>query len=105
LSRDTRACLVALRVPEQVDAYQVRFLNLWRVPDAIARINRMLAAQPEGGPLARFLPEVDGESEERDLRCRAAVASTFLGGLELARSGTLALQQAAIWQEIDVQAR
>ena len=65
----------------------------------------MLAAQPEGGALARFLPGMDGEEADKDLRCRAAVASTFLGGLELARSGTLALQQTAVWQEIQVRAR
>ncbi len=99
-----RACLVALRIPDQVDGYQLRFRDLWRVPDAMARITRMLAAQPDGAALASFLPGVEGDGDERELRCRAAVASTFLGGLELARSGTLALEQAAMWQEIHVQA-
>ena len=88
-----RACLVALRVPEQVDAYQLRFVQLWRVPDAMARITSILAAKPAGGPLAIFLPGVDGCGGDKELRCRAAVASTFLAGLELARGGTLQLEQ------------
>jgi len=33
-----RACLVALRVPEQDRAYQLRFRKLWRVAVAMARI-------------------------------------------------------------------
>ena len=95
-----RACLVALRVPEQGDAYQLRFTKLWRVHDAMARITRMLAVRPEGGALARFLPEVDGMGPEKELRCRAAVASTFLAGLELERDGTLAVNQETLWHEI-----
>ena len=54
-----RACLAALRVPEQVDAYQLRFRQLWRVPDAMARITQLLATRPAGGALASFLPAVD----------------------------------------------
>ena len=95
-----RACLVALRVKEQVDVYQLRFRELWRVPDALARITRLLAVRPEGGTLASFLPRVNEDAEERELRCRAAVASTFLGGLELARAGTLTLQQTQPWHDV-----
>ena len=97
-----RACLVALRVPEQADAYRLR-LPLWRVTDAVARITLLLEAQPGGGALASFLPRIDADGPERDLRCRAALASTFLGGLELARAGTLALEQPAPWQDIQIQ--
>jgi segregation and condensation protein A len=97
-----RACLVALRVPDQVDAYQLRFVNLWRVPDAMARIAEMLAMRPEGGALGSFLPGMDREAADRELRCRAALASTFLGGLELARSGALALRQDHPWRDIQM---
>ena len=97
-----RACLVALRVPEQDDAYQLRFRKLWRVSDAMARITRLLAARPEGAALQTFLPLVDGEGPDRELRCRAALASTFLGGLELARAGELGLQQEQAWRDIEV---
>ena len=97
-----RACLVALRVPEQVDAYQLRFPTLWRVRDAIARITRMLEARPEGGTLASFLPQVDERGADKELRCRAAVASTLMAGLELAREGMLVLEQDQPWLEIEL---
>jgi chromatin segregation and condensation protein Rec8/ScpA/Scc1 (kleisin family) len=45
---------------------------------------------------------VDGVGTEKELRCRAAVASTFLGGLELAREGRLALQQDQPWLNIEL---
>ena len=96
------ACLVALRVPEQADVYQLRFLKLWRVPDAIGRITRMLEVRPDGGPLVCFLPKLDGVGPDKELRCRAAVASTFLAGLELARGGALTLQQDQPWLDIEL---
>ena len=95
-----RACLVALRVPEQADAYELKVIKLWRVPDAMARITRMLGEQPGGGALASFLPALPAEAENQELRCRAAVASTFLGALELAREGALDLRQEEVWQEV-----
>ena len=95
-----RACLVALRVPEQADVYQLRLVTLWRVPDAMARITRLLDTRPEGGTLASFLPVVKGAGVDHERRCRAAVASTFLGGLELARGGTVAIDQETAWQDV-----
>ena len=62
----------------------------------------MLAAAPAGGALATFLPRVDGRDADKELRCRAAVASTFLGGLELAREGMLDLQQDQAWRDIEL---
>ena len=97
-----RACLVTLQVPEQVGAYQLQFTTLWRVRDAIARITRMLEARPEGGTLTSFLPQVHERGADKQLRCRAAVASTFLAGLELAREGVLVLQQDQAWREIEL---
>jgi len=43
--------------------------------------------------LGTFLPGVDASTPERELRCRAALASTFVAGLELAREGALQLDQ------------
>ena len=97
-----RACLVALRVPEQVDTYQLRFVKLWRVADAIGQITRTLETRPEGGVLASFLPKLHGAGPEKELRCRAAVASTFLAGLELARDGTLNLRQGEPWLHVHI---
>ena len=94
-----RACLVALRVPEQADAYTHR-IPFWRVADASARITRLLHEQPGSGGLALFLPPVEITAPERKLRCRTALASTFLAGLELAREGTVQLEQHRAWQDI-----
>ena len=96
-----RACLVALRVPEAVaETYRPRPPQLWRVPDALARMDRLLGELPDGRPLAAFLPAIGGADPGRTLRCRAAVASTLIAGLERARDGALALDQAAAWKPI-----
>lgn len=101
-----RACLVVLRVPEaQAAAYRPRPPPLWRVSDAIPHLRQRLADFPDGGPLAAFLPAIDGDDPSRALRCRAAVASTLVAGLELARHGALALEQEAAWTPIQVRSR
>jgi segregation and condensation protein A len=68
----------------------------------LARIQTLLAEHPAGGDLAAFLPPVAGEATDRPLRARAAVASTFLAGLELAREGTLTLAQDLPFQELQL---
>jgi len=79
---------------ERVDhIYRPRPPPLWRVPDAIARITRLLPELPDGSALTRFLPQVAPELPQYDLRCRSAVASTLVAGLELAREGQLTLGQ------------
>jgi segregation and condensation protein A len=101
-----RACLLALRVPgEQVAAYRPRPPPLWRVTDAIPLMRQRLAAVPAGGPLAAFLPPLEGDDPDRPLRCRAAVASTLVAGLELARDGAVTLAQDAAWMPIRVSRR
>ena len=98
-----RACLVALHVPEaQAAAYRPRPPPLWRVSDALPHLRRCLAAAPDGGPLAAFLPRLDRTDPGRTLRCRAAVASTLVAGLELARDGALTLEQEAAWAPIRI---
>jgi segregation and condensation protein A len=101
-----RACLVALLVPEQqAEAVRSRAPAFWRVPDAIARIEQFLQTLPDGGPLAAFLPPIAGAEPARTLRCRAALSSTLIAGLELAREGTLALDQDAAWRPIRLRPR
>jgi segregation and condensation protein A len=101
-----RACLVALYVPEtHAAAYRPRPPPLWRASDAIPHLRRRLAAFPAGGPLAAFLPVIDGDDPGKALRCRAAVASTLVAGLELARDGALALTQDAAWAPVTVSRR
>jgi segregation and condensation protein A len=96
-----RACLVALRVPEAVaEIYRPRPPPLWRVPDALARLDQLLGELPDGSPLTAFLPAIGGEDPGQALRCRAAVSSTLIAGLERARDGALTLDQAAAWTPI-----
>jgi segregation and condensation protein A len=94
------ACLVVLRGrggrPEAAPVYQMVVPDLWRVSDALDRIRFTLAEHPEGGNLTLFLPAVSAAATNRALRARAAVASTLLAGLELAKEGTLTL-----WQDTD----
>jgi len=101
-----RACLVVLAVPEpQAAAYRPRPPPLWRVTNAVPRIRRLLTAAPGGGPLAAFLPPLAGGDPAGALRCRAAVASTLVAGLELARDGAVVLDQTADWTEIRISRR
>jgi segregation and condensation protein A len=99
-----RACLVSLRVPEQADHYAPGPPPLWRVQDAVARITRMLEQRPDGGVLGEFLPRVERDQSAYELRCRAAVASTLVAGLELCRGGGVRLTQAASRAPIRIEA-
>ncbi len=98
-----RACLTLLRVPADLaTTYQPRPPPFWLMSDAIARIQAMIAEMPEGGTLRSFLPRIDAKAPDRERRCRAAVASTLLAGLELARQGDVALDQEVPWASIAV---
>ncbi len=88
-----RACLAVLQRPEQGGRYRPPPLLLWRVPEALARLRRLLPALPGGAVLEHFLPPAtDGQSDQA-LRRRAALASTLLAGLELSREGSAILDQ------------
>jgi segregation and condensation protein A len=110
------ACLVVLRSragePALVEAsvYRPPLPSLWRVPDALARIRAVLAERPEGGDLSSFLPPIAtdatiaAEAPDRTLQTRAAVASTLVAGLELAREGVLSIQQAEDFETVTMAA-
>ena len=95
-----RGCLVALRLPSWVEFYRPRWPEIWQVSDAIARITQLLNDCAEGDEFARFLPAIETGAPARDLLCRAAVASTLVAGLELARGGTVTLDQTEPWASI-----
>jgi segregation and condensation protein A len=98
-----RACLSALKVPEeQAEAARPRPPPLWTASKAIRHLTRLLAVLPDGSPLAAYLPTIPDDAPARALRCRAAVASTLIAGLELARNGILSLDQDAAWLSIRV---
>ena len=97
-----RACLAVLERPDRGGSWRPPPPLLWRVPDALARLRRMLPATPEGAPLERFLPETAAGGPDAPLRRRAALASMLLAGLELGREGAASLSQAAAFGAIVV---
>ena len=89
-----RACLVVLAVPDDVAAAFRVAVPFWSVSDAVGRIRQVLAEMGHAKvELEAFFPIVPLDASERQRRCRAAVASTFVGALELAREGVLTLAQ------------
>ena len=97
-----RACLVALRLDEaQAEAYQLPPPTPWPVHETIARLRQRLALLPDGSPLTDYLPVIP-DGDQLVLRTRAAVASTLIAGLELARDGQLSLDQDETWRPIYV---
>ncbi|UFN51615.1 segregation/condensation protein A (plasmid) [Roseomonas sp. OT10] len=68
--------------------------ELWRVPEALARIAALLREAPaEGLTLDACLPALDPAAPDRPLQYRAALASTLVAGLELARDGAARIEQ------------
>jgi segregation and condensation protein A len=62
----------------------------WSVQDALRRLGAMMGQAPDWTELQRFLPEM---TTEEPLARRAAIASTLLAGLEMARGGAIDLRQ------------
>lgn len=83
------AYLAALRRAEAASRYQPAPLTVWTVQDALARLGRLLGSLPDWVSLEQFLPEHLRAPDER----RAALASTLLASLEMARDGGLRLRQ------------
>jgi segregation and condensation protein A len=84
-----RAYLQAMRRRVRARRYQPRPLTLWSVKQALQRVAAMLGSLPDWVSLEQFLPETFGSALER----RAALASTLLAGLEMARGGAVRLRQ------------
>ena len=89
-----RACLLVLAVPEDAAAAFRVAVPFWSVADAVGWMRRVLAGMgAEEVGLEAFFPVVPLEALDRERRCRAAVASTFVSSLELARDGVITLTQ------------
>jgi segregation and condensation protein A len=84
-----RAYIAAVRRAASGRVYRPRPLTVWTVQDALARLGELLGSVPDWAILERFLPDGLGGLTER----RAALASTLMAGLELARHGTVRLRQ------------
>ena len=80
---------MARRMASTHRTYRPRPVSLWSVQDALTRLARLLGSVPDWTSLDQFLPDELGTPIQR----RAALASTLLAGLEMARGGTLRLRQ------------
>lgn len=103
------ACLVGLRgragpPGEATPACRPALPELWRVTDALGHIRALLLEHPQGGGLAGFLPAVPPEGPHRPLQARAALASTLVAALELAREGAAKVTQGKAFGSIRLQA-
>jgi segregation and condensation protein A len=93
------ACLVLLRGKPATEAfvpppvYRQVIPDLWRIGDAMERIQKMLLDHPERTELGTFLPVVLQDDSNKILKGRAALASTFAAGLELAKQNALKVEQ------------
>jgi segregation and condensation protein A len=83
-------------------AYRPSPPDLWRVPDALRHIAALLARHPSPLNLAQCLPPIPAQATDRPLRLRAALASSFSAGLEMARDGQAVLEQAAPFAAIRI---
>lgn len=98
-----RACLKLLALPVRGERRdRPGPLPLWRASEALAHLRALLPClSADGVPLARLVPTGDARMRTA-LQRRAALASTFLAGLELEREGALALGQRVAFGEIRV---
>lgn len=94
-----RAYRAALHRAAGQRAYRPRPVTLWTVQDAMARLASLLESSEGWTGLDGFVPPLP-----EPLQHRAARASTLLAGLELARSGELALRQDSAFGPILVRA-
>ena len=105
-----QACLVVLRGrhlqrPSDEPVYVPHPPALWSVAQAITRIRALLGQAPLGAELGHFLPTVPAHEPDRDLKARAALASTLVAGLELAREGQVELRQGNAFDTIRIDAQ
>ena len=85
-----RAYVEAIRRGAARVSYQPKQLSFWTVQDALRRLSATLGSMPPWTTLEVFLPaELTGQQR------RAAIASTLLASLEMARGGGLRLRQDA----------
>jgi len=95
-----RAYAAARRRAVAKTPYQPRRAPLWTVAEALGLLGRMLGRVRTWTSLEQFLPPRLGDPVQH----RAALASTLLAGLELARTGAVDLRQDAQFGPILVRA-
>jgi segregation and condensation protein A len=85
-----RGHIAALRRQAATRRYAPRPMVWWSVQDALRRLGAMMGQAPDWTELQRFLPDA---IPAEPLARRAAIASTLLAGLEMARGGAIDLRQ------------
>lgn len=83
------AYLAARRRSGAKRQYRPKPVPYWTVQQALARLSQMIGAVPDWTDITGFLPPSAPTPIER----RAALSSTLLAGLELARGGELSIRQ------------
>ncbi|MDE2391692.1 MAG: segregation/condensation protein A, partial [Rhodospirillales bacterium] len=83
------AYLVARRRAGGKQQYRPKPMVYFSVQDALQRVGRLLGSLPDWASLEQFLPEGLEDGTPR----RAAISSTLIAGLEMAKSGQLDLRQ------------
>jgi segregation and condensation protein A len=94
-----RGYISALRRGVAQRRYAPRPMAFWSVQDALKRLGSLMGQVPDWTELSTFLPE---EPTAEPLARRAALASTLLAGLEMARGGAIALRQDELFGPIMV---
>ncbi len=85
-----RGYVEALRRVAARRVYRPKQLSFWTVQDALGRLSATLGSMPPWSVLEAFLPERLAGAERT-----AALASTLIASLELARTGAILLRQDA----------
>ncbi len=83
------AYLAARRRAGGKQQYRPKPMMYFSVQDALQRVGRLLGSLPDWASLEQFLPEGLGDGIPR----RAAISSTLIAGLEMAKHGKLDLRQ------------
>ncbi len=95
-----RAYLAAMRRAAAGKTYRPARAPLWTVQEALGRLQAMLGRLPSDGSLWSSLEHFLPDMAEAGQPYRAALASTLLAGLELARDGAVMLRQEAAFGPI-----
>jgi segregation and condensation protein A len=95
--------------PDTVEIYRPAGANPYSIPEARLRILRLLAEAGQSQTLDRLLPEEIRNAQVNNqkigmLRARAAVSTTFIAALELAKQGDVAMDQDAFLSPIRLRA-
>jgi len=78
--------------------YRPKPMRFWSVQQALDFLSRQMRVIPDWAELLQFLPDQGTDP----LACRAALSSTLMAGLELARGGEVMLRQAEAFGKIEL---